>query len=63
MTGEWHFCPACGRPAKRMDWQTGTDEEEPPYCTCCERPWFACPCTPASEGECKAIAAHGEREQ
>jgi hypothetical protein len=24
-------------------------------CSCCERPFIACPCTPVEEGDCRAI--------
>ena len=48
--GVWRFCPACGRGVIE-----DLSVDEFPRCACCERPWNACPCTPASEGKCTAI--------
>ena len=55
--GDIRFCWACGRPASN---QWGDDEESPEgyNCECCDRPFTACPCSPASDGECTA-----EKEQ
>ena len=50
--GGWNFCPQCARPLKESDYVS--DDFEDMVCTCCNRPWIACPCTPASEGECRA---------
>lgn len=55
--GEWKFCPHCARPLIEpeyagLDWITFDLEDM--VCSCCLRPWIACPCTPASEGECRA---------
>lgn len=60
--GEFRFCPACGRPVKRKDILYDLNEQDIDevdlieiICSCCERPWVACPCTPASDGKCRAI--------
>ena len=57
--GAWRFCPACARPILPEDGERiaeGFDLFlEDIRCSCCERPWIACPCTPVSEGECKSI--------
>ena len=51
--GEFRYCPACGRHATEPD--TGDhDDLEAWRCSCCKRPWPACPCTPAAEGDCRA---------
>jgi hypothetical protein len=49
--GEWRYCPACGRTIYR-----GMFDEI--RCSCCKREWDACPCTPASEGECRSVVSH-----
>ena len=58
--GKWRFCPSCGRSrgeaqfssedpdTERYDW-------EDVLCSCCRRPWIACPCTPVDEGQCRSI--------
>ena len=60
--GTFRFCPACGRPVIRKDIFYDLDEQDiddidlrDVRCSCCDRPWIACPCTPATEGECGAI--------
>lgn len=58
--GEWRYCPACARPLlpPRCDSEDPDDEHFDyldPRCSCCQRPWSACPCTPASEGECRSM--------
>lgn len=58
--GKWRFCPSCGRPVMKPEFASeNIDSElfnfEDIRCSCCERPWIACPCTPATEGECRSI--------
>jgi hypothetical protein len=58
--GKWRFCPACGRPIMSPEFDSEDPESdsfdfESIRCSCCERPWIACPCTPISEGECRSI--------
>jgi hypothetical protein len=52
--GEIRFCSACGRRAFRPAWAGVDDENEGMRCGCCERPFHACPCTPAEDGPCLA---------
>lgn len=57
--GEWRYCPHCARPLipdpVLGDPQgLGGYEQDWLICSCCMRPWEACPCTPASEGPCQA---------
>lgn len=47
--GSWRFCPVCGRPARESEYVN-----DDPVCTCCDRPWPACPCTPPP-GQCQAV--------
>lgn len=53
--GRFRYCPACARPVMPEDLITGAapddiaDREEV-RCSCCERPWTACPCSPANNG-------------
>lgn len=49
--GLWRFCPACGRPSDGLNYD---NNYEAILCSCCDRPWVACPCTPALDGECKS---------
>lgn len=58
--GRWRFCPACGRPLMlpyfvSEDQNSDDFDYTAPRCSCCERPWVACPCTPADEGECQSV--------
>ena len=60
--GDFRFCPACGRPVIRKSMFYDLDEQDiddidlqEVRCSCCDRPWIACPCTPVTEGECKSI--------
>lgn len=58
--GRWRFCPACGRPLREPNFDSEDQDSESfnhedPVCSCCERPWIACPCTPIDEGSCKSI--------
>ncbi len=58
--GMWNFCPACGRPVMSPEFSDEDRESdsfnyESVRCSCCRRPWIACPCTPAIEGECRSI--------
>ncbi len=57
--GRFRFCPACGYPVmpailESEDQNTDAFDPESPRCSCCKRPWIACPCTPADEGECQS---------
>ena len=49
--GKFRYCPACGRPSTGPEYGDEDNFEEQ-ECSCCDRPWIACPCSPASEGEC-----------
>lgn len=55
--GDWKFCPHCARPLVEPEY-AGMDgitfDLEDMVCSCCMRPWIACPCTPASEGACRS---------
>ena len=63
--GEFNYCPHCGRPAMPPEYTSGPDvdpEESEDWeewrCSCCDRPWIACPCTPRVvliSDECGAI--------
>lgn len=60
--GRFRYCPACGRsllpPATEAeDPDSEAFDWEEPRCSCCDRPWIACPCTPVEEGECRAEGA------
>lgn len=62
--GVFRFCPACGRPVVRGDGLLTRSEDpdgdyvfEDVRCSCCNRPWIACPCTPASEGACTSTTS------
>jgi hypothetical protein len=58
-------CPACGRGLVGAPFDfDGWDDMAPAMqlnlfeelrCTCCDRPWKACPCTPAEEGPCLSV--------
>lgn len=57
--GKWRFCPACGRPVMKPEYDSEDPDSsgfdfESPRCSCCERPWIACPCTPETEGKCQS---------
>lgn len=58
--GQWRFCPNCGRPLMAEYEYDSQDPDSPRFdheearCSCCQRPWIACPCTPASDGPCQA---------
>jgi hypothetical protein len=59
--GRWRFCPACGRPLMAPEFASEDQDSEAfnfedIRCSCCARPWIACPCTPAAEGECRSIS-------
>jgi len=61
--GTFRYCPACARPIGEAEFlsedpATKGYDLESVRCSCCERPWIACPCTPASEGSCRAIESH-----
>jgi hypothetical protein len=57
--GSWNFCPHCARELQEPEF---VDHEfEDMVCPCCERPWIACPCTPASEGECRSVRQEESR--
>jgi hypothetical protein len=63
--GEWRYCPHCARPVgepKLTSEDPGSDhfQCDSARCSCCDRPWVACPCTPAEDGECKAYVPEGE---
>jgi hypothetical protein len=62
------YCPACARPlldfrstlnsrhsTLDVEFAGSLDDLDPDEwrCSCCERVWIDCPCTPASEGECR----------
>lgn len=51
--GAWRFCPQCARPLNYPEYGDANEFEDM-ECSCCRRPWIACPCTPASEGPCRA---------
>jgi hypothetical protein len=55
--GDWRYCPHCARPLVEPEY-TSIDgiafDLEDMVCSCCRRPWIACPCTPAEEGACRA---------
>jgi hypothetical protein len=58
--GIWRFCPACGRPIMESEFTSEDSNSEffnfeEVRCSCCERPWIACPCTPVWQGECSSI--------
>ena len=52
--GGWNFCPMCARPLVEPGYGIAIEFEDM-LCTCCKRPWIACPCTPASEGKCRSV--------
>lgn len=63
--GRWRFCPACGRPLMSPvfaieDQDSAEFDYEAIRCSCCERPWIACPCAPAGEGECLSVTPNAE---
>ena len=56
--GNFRFCPACGRSSVKPEYGDSEDFESQ-ECSCCDCPWIACPCTPASEGECRSEEKKG----
>ena len=65
--GKFRFCPACGRTVIRKWMSYDLDEQDIDdinlkeiRCSCCNRPWGACPCTPVTDGECGSFLV-GER--
>ena len=64
--GKWRFCPACGRPLMELKFDSEDQDNESfnfedIRCSCCERPWIACPCTPAEESEVRAYVERLEK--
>ena len=62
--GKFRYCPACGRPVDPTPLAGANPETareqnrlDEVVCSCCQRPWIACPCTPATEGYCR-VAGH-----
>jgi hypothetical protein len=64
--GLFRRCPACGRPIMDgpiVDFRdyfgergsSAVDMLEEIRCSCCERPFIACPCTPVEEGDCRSV--------
>ena len=59
--GQFRFCPSCGRPVIRKGLFYDLDKQDIDEidlreirCSCCDRPWIACPCTPAVEEKCRS---------
>lgn len=49
------YCPACARPLIYSGYGIDIDDFENQICSCCERPWEGCPCSPAELGPCTAV--------